>query len=71
MLLYTSWNGEWVEGRLGWQWRWIKLIEAASETGPEVGAHRARGDARMTLDVLCYLQRRTNGRKPTNWSTVR
>lgn len=34
-------------------WRWIKLIEAASETGPEVGAHRARGDARMTLDALC------------------
>jgi DNA polymerase III epsilon subunit-like protein len=72
MLLYASWNGEWVEGRQGWQWRWIKLIEAASECGvPEVGAHRARGDARMTLDVLCYLQRRTNGRKPTSWPTVR
>ena len=39
--------------------------------GPEVGAHRARGDARMTLGVLCYLQRRTNGRKSTNWSIFR
>jgi len=33
MLLYVSWNGEWVEERQGWQWRWIKLIEAASECG--------------------------------------
>jgi len=30
----------------------------------EDGAHRALADARMTLGVLRYLQRRTNGRRP-------
>lgn len=66
MLLYASWHGEWVEGRHGiWQWRWIKLIEAARECGVlEDGAHRALADARMTLGVLRYLQRRTDGRRP-------
>jgi len=67
MLLYASWHGEWLEGRYGrWQWRWIKLIEAARECGVlESGAHRALADARMTLGVLRYLQRRTNGRRPS------
>jgi len=65
MLLYASWNGEWVEGRHGWQWRWIKLGEAARECGVLVeGAHRALADTQMTLGVLQYLQKRTNGRKP-------
>lgn len=43
MLLYAEWHGEWVEGRYGcWQWRWIKLIEAARECGVlEDGAHRS------------------------------
>lgn len=65
MLLYASWNGEWVEGQLGWQWRWIKLGEAARECGVLVeGAHRALADTQMTLGVLRYLQKRSNGRKP-------
>lgn len=66
MLLYAEWHGEWVEGRYGsWQWRWIKLIEAARECGVlEDDAHRALADARMTLGVLRYLQRRKNGRRP-------
>lgn len=72
MLLYASWNGEWVEGRQGWQWRWIKLIEAARDCGVlEDGAHRALADARMTLGVLRYLQRRTNGRKPARQNAGR
>ncbi|HCF9255365.1 MULTISPECIES: 3'-5' exonuclease [Pseudomonas] len=67
MLLYAEWHGEWVEGRYGcWQWRWIKLIEAARECGVlEDGAHRSLADARMTLGVLRYLHKRTNGRKPS------
>ena len=66
MLLFASWNGEWVEGRHGsWQWRWIKLAEAARECGVlEDEVHRAHADARMTLGVLRFLQRRTNGRRP-------
>ncbi|WP_150781880.1 hypothetical protein [Pseudomonas fluorescens] len=72
MLMYASWNGEWVEGHQGWQWRWIKLIEAASECGGlEVRVRRAQGDPGITLDLLCYLQRRTNRRKPTTWPTGR
>ncbi|HDQ4405486.1 TPA: 3'-5' exonuclease [Pseudomonas aeruginosa] len=65
MLLYAEWHGEWVEGRYGcWQWRWIKLTEAAKECGVfEDGAHRALADTRMTLGVLRYLQKRTNGRR--------
>jgi len=43
----------------------LKLIEAATDCGvAEDGAHRALADARMTLGVLRYLQRRTNGRRP-------
>ncbi|MFJ7884634.1 hypothetical protein ACIQYF_14245 [Pseudomonas sp. NPDC096917] len=57
---------------MGWQWRWIKLIEAAIECGGlEVGSHCALSNARMTLDVLCYLQRRTNGCKSTTWPAGR
>jgi DNA polymerase III epsilon subunit-like protein len=63
MLLFASWRGEWDRGRD--DWRWWKLAEAASECGVwEDGAHRAHVDARMTLGVLRYLQRRTNGRRP-------
>lgn len=66
MLLYASWYGEPAQGRHGnWDWRWIKLTEAARECGVlEEGAHRSHADARMTLGVLRYLQRRTNGRRP-------
>jgi len=39
--------------------------------GLEVGSHRALGNARMTLDVLCYLLRRTNGCKSTTWPAGR
>lgn len=57
MLMYAAWHGEWDKGRE--QWRWLKLIEAATDCGvADAGAHRALADARMTLAVLRYLQRR-------------
>lgn len=63
MLLFASWHGEWDRGYENW--RWWKLSEAASEFAVwEEGAHRAHADARMTLGVLRYLQRRKNGRRP-------
>lgn len=63
MQLYAVWNSEWDRGRDSWRWR--KLIEAAAECDVwEEGAHRAHADARMTLGVLRYLQRRMNGRRP-------
>jgi hypothetical protein len=31
----------------------------------EDGAHRSLADARMTLGLLRYLHKRTNGRKPS------
>ncbi|EPH4766567.1 3'-5' exonuclease [Escherichia coli] len=63
MLMYAEWHGEYDRGRD--RWRWLKLIEAATDCGvAEDGAHRALADARMTLGVLRYLQRRTNGRRP-------
>ncbi|WP_061291188.1 3'-5' exonuclease [Azotobacter vinelandii] len=63
MLLYAAWNGEWDKARERWRWR--KLIDAATDCGvAEDRAHRALADARMTLGVLRYLQRRTNGRRP-------
>lgn len=63
MLLYASWCGEWDHGRGSWRWR--KLVEAAAEcSAVHDDAHRAKADARMTLEILRYLQRRTNGRRP-------
>ena len=63
MLMYAEWHGEYDRSRD--RWRWLKLIEAATDCGvAEDGAHRAFADARMTLGVLRYLQRRTNGRRP-------
>jgi DNA polymerase III epsilon subunit-like protein len=63
MLMYAEWHGEYDRSRD--RWRWLKLIEAATDCGvAEDGAHRALADARMTLGVLRYLQRRTNGRRP-------
>lgn len=63
MQLYAEWSSEWDRGRESW--KWSKLIEAAADCGVlEEGAHRAHADARMTLGVLLYLQRRTNGRRP-------
>ncbi|NIE78361.1 3'-5' exonuclease [Pantoea sp. Ap-967] len=63
MLMYAAWHGEYDSNRD--RWRWLKLIDAATECGvAEDGAHRALADARMTLGVLRYLQRYTNGRRP-------
>jgi DNA polymerase III epsilon subunit-like protein len=63
MLMYAEWHGEYDRSRD--RWRWLKLIEAATDCGvAEDGAHRSLADARMTLGVLRYLQRRTNGRRP-------
>ncbi|MBA6061639.1 3'-5' exonuclease [Pseudomonas juntendi] len=63
MLMYAEWHGEYDRGRD--RWRWLKLIDAATDCGvAEDGAHRALADARMTLGLLRYLQRYTNGRRP-------
>lgn len=63
MQMFAAWNGEWDKGRD--QWRWLKLIEAATECDTVTeGAHRAMADARIALSVLRYLQQRRNGRRP-------
>ncbi len=63
MRMFATWNGEWDKGHE--HWRWLKLIEAATECSTETGgAHRAMADARMALSVLRYLQRHRNGKRP-------
>jgi DNA polymerase III epsilon subunit-like protein len=63
MRMYAKWHGEYDRDRD--DWRWLKLIEAATDCGvAEDGAHRALADARMTLGVLRYLHHRINGRRP-------
>ncbi|MGY2172109.1 3'-5' exonuclease [Pseudomonas gingeri] len=62
MRLYAEWFGD--RGRDGL--RWVRLVEAADECGVwEEGAHRAHADARMTLEVLRFMQRSMNGRFPS------